>query len=91
MAEEKPHGLLFGLVTAFFVERKWSLPENPPTAHNLFPTMATATLVRHVVIVGPGVHTFSKGSKTSVEHSEWVPSLPPTNISFPEKNRASML
>ncbi len=65
-------------------EFKENSPENPPTAHSLFPTMATATLVLQVVIVGPGAHAFSKGSHTSVEHNECVPSDPPTNISFPE-------
>jgi hypothetical protein len=37
-----------------------------------------------VVIVGPGVHTLSKGSSTSVVHNECVPSLPPTRMSLPE-------
>ena len=46
------------------------LPENPPTAQSRFPTMATATLVLQVVIVGPGVQVLSNGSKISVEQSE---------------------
>jgi hypothetical protein len=38
-----------------------TIPENPPTAYSRLPMTATPTLARAVVMLGPGVHTFSCG------------------------------
>lgn len=61
------------------------LPENPPTAYNLFSITATPTFDRGVVIFGPGLHVCSLGSNISVVASDCVPSEPPTTYNFPKK------